>query len=128
MPDYSHWGHWFPTHRGLTASRFTEQVRCLEIALERHRTWPRPAQMTTDTEPSRQFKAALTALFDRWTARRRVEARSSLRAALTADDRRTIARLDRAADVALLARLDQGIAAARDRSARLARTRSVYRM
>lgn len=128
MLDYSHWGHWFPTHRGLTASRFTERARCLEIALERHRTWPRPAQMTTDTDPDRQLRTALGRVFDKWASRRRVEARSSLHAALTADDRRTIAALSRRADAALLAQLERGIAAARERAARLARIRPLHRM
>lgn len=128
MSDYSHWSHWFPAGRSLTASQYDERAALLNLALERQRTWSRPAQMTTDTEPGHQFKAKLTALFDKWTSRRRIEARSGLRAALAADDQRTIARLDRAADVALLAQLDQGIAAARDRSARLARTRPIHRM
>lgn len=125
MPDYS---HWFPAYRCLTASQFTERARCLEIALERQRTWPRPAQSVINTDPGHQFKAALTALFDRWTSRRRVEARSGLRAALAADDRRTITALSQRADMALLARLDRHLAYARDRAARLARVRPLHRM
>lgn len=124
MPDYS---HWFPAYRCLTASQFTERARCLEIALERLGL-DRPHQSVINTDPGHQFKAALTALFDRWTSRRRVEARSGLRAALAADDRRTIAALSRRADMALLGQLDRHLAYARDRAARLARVRPLHRM
>lgn len=124
MPDYR---HWFPTHRGLTASQYNERAVLLAWTLARLGL-DRPHQSITNTDPGHQFKAKLTALFDRWTTRRRVEARSSLRAALAADDRRTIAALSRRADMALLARLDRGIAAARERAARLARIRPLHRM
>lgn len=125
MPDYL---HWFPANRGLTASRYNERAALLNLALERQRTWPRPAQMTTDTDPDRQLRTALGRVFDKWLSRRRVEARSGLRAAVAADDRRTITALGRRADTALLARLDRHLAYARDRSARLARIRPIHRM
>lgn len=124
MPDYS---HWFPAYRGLTASQFDERARCLEIALERMGL-DRPHQARTNTDPGHQLRAKLGALFDRHIRARRIEARSGLRAALDADDQHTITALSRRADTALLAQLDQGIAAARDRSARLARTRPIHRM
>ena len=124
MSDYS---HWFPTHRGLTASQFDERAVLLARTLARLGL-ARPHQSVTNTDPGHQFKAALTALFDKWLSRRRVEARSSLHAALAADDRRTIAALSRRADAALLAQLDRGIAAARERAARLARIRPLHRM
>lgn len=128
MPDYSHWSHWFPAHKGLTASQYNERAALLEIALQRHQAWSRPAQLTADIDPDHQLRTALGRVFARWASQRRVEARSSLRAALAADDRRTAAALSQRADVALLARLDQGIAAARDRAARLARVRPLHRM
>lgn len=124
MTDY---GHWFPANKGLTASQYNERAVLLARTLARLGL-DRPHQSVTNTDPGHQFKAALGRVFDRWTSRRRVEARSSLRAALTADDRRTIAALSRRADMALLAQLDRGIAAARDRAARLARVRPLYRM
>ncbi len=126
MPDYSRWLHWFPAGRSLTASRFDERAALLALALERHRTWSRPAQLTAD--PDHQLRTALGQVFDSWTSQRRAQARSDLRAALAADDRRTLAALSQRADTALLDRLDRGIAAARDRSARLARVRPLHRM
>lgn len=127
MPDYGCWGHWFPTHRGLTASQYNERAVLLARTLARLGL-DRPHQSVVNASPDHQLRTALGRVFDRWTARRRVEARSSLQAALVADDRRTIAALSRRADMALLAQLDQGIAAARDRAARLARIRPLHRM
>lgn len=124
MPDYS---HWFPAYRGLTASQYNERAVLLARTLARLGL-ARPHQSVTNTDPDRQLRTALGRVFDRWNSRRRIEARSGLRAALAADDRRTISALSRRADVALLAQLDQGIAAARDRSARLARIRPLHRM
>lgn len=124
MPDYS---HWFPANKGLTASQYNERAVLLARTLARLGL-ARPHQSVTNTDPGHQFKAALSRVFDRWLSRRRVEARSSLRAALAADDRRTIIALSRRADMALLARLDRHLAYARERAARLARIRPLHRM
>lgn len=110
MPDYL---HWFPTHKSLTASQFNERAALLARTLERMGI-DRPHQARTDTQPDRQLQAAIRAVFDRHAQARRIEARGGLVAALAANDRAFAGRLNRAADVALLARLDQGIAAARD--------------